>query len=256
MRTEIISLHASRPQYYPRCVSWTITGDGSNTYSDDATATFPGTYSWSDAGLASSGSDIYNVQSDSAYQFPGPELITVGQGAASGGGGGGDGTSDGSDNSDNSTSGATQSNFKKFAPAQSSANVHAQQVDQGNQGNDQGNQGNGNSDNGSNDGSNNNSNDYDDADENDGSAQQDNGSGQQNNNAKQKNNSGQQATTEQDCELQWTQCNNDWVPGTAYSCQDEFVSCRGQVQRRLVDDDKMKRMKVKRDQHNRRRFHH
>ncbi|TIB89176.1 hypothetical protein E3Q06_00216 [Wallemia mellicola] len=88
LRTEIDSLH-SGIEIYPSCSQWTITGDGSNAYDSSATASFPGAYSSSDASFQGAGSSIYNVQSDSSYQFPGPEPVTSGQSSSSSGSTGG-----------------------------------------------------------------------------------------------------------------------------------------------------------------------
>lgn len=83
VRHEIIGLHASPAEFYPSCSSWTITGSGTNDYSSAATASFPGTYSSSDAGLSDSGGNVYSIQSNDNYQFPGPSPVS--QGSNSGG---------------------------------------------------------------------------------------------------------------------------------------------------------------------------
>ncbi|TIB73531.1 hypothetical protein E3Q23_02977 [Wallemia mellicola] len=268
MRTEIIALHNSYPEFYPRCSSWTITGGGSNSYSSEATGSFPGSYSPSDAGLSQSGSGIYNVQSTSDYSFPGPELITVGQG--------------GSD-SNNS--------------AQPANNVNAQVSDQADS--DEGS---------SNDNDNTDDNDNnDDSDNGDSyaysSQEEDTQSSSSTEDATaaaqptESANDQEQETTseapaptstsesssvspaptstsstesapttscsstqyanEDECESKWTECNNNYVPGEEYTCQTEFSQCRGQsVQRRLLSNQKMMIKRVKRSEHLKRHFRH
>lgn len=243
MRTEIIALHNSYPEFYPRCVSWTITGGGSNSYSADATASFPGTYSPSDPGLADSGSSIYNVQSTSDYQFPGPDVVTVGQGGGSG--------------------------SSSAAPAQPSANVNVQVSTQEDDGDDD-----------------------ESAQENtsaapfstsqaaaqptqqaaaqeDTESETDEAAAPMTSSSSSSSASAAPSSTassdascssqagEDDCETKWTQCNNNYTPGTDYTCQDEFASCRGQsVQRRLASNAKMMRKRVKRDMHKHAHRHH
>ncbi|TIA76242.1 hypothetical protein E3P91_00155 [Wallemia ichthyophaga] len=187
MRTEIISLHAQKPQYYPACVSFHIYGSGgSNTYSNDAWGSFPGTYSWSDPGLSISGGGIYNVHSDEQYQFPGPPLITVGQGG--------------------------QASYRSNDDSQS---TDSDKQDDG-------------------------------ADEEDESSTCNDDS-----NTASSNPSCATQANEDECESKWTQCNKDYVPGTDFTCKDQWAQCRGQsVQRRLNSNAKMTTKRVKRDMHN------
>lgn len=65
LRHEIINL-ASTDENYPSCSQFAITG-GSNMYSSAETATFPGGYSASDAGLTVAGSAVYSIKSDAEY---------------------------------------------------------------------------------------------------------------------------------------------------------------------------------------------
>lgn len=291
MRTEVISLHNSYPEYYPRCVSWMVTGGGGNTYSEHAWASFPGTYSPSDAGLAQSGGGIYNVQSTDQYSFPGPNVVTVGQGG---------------------------SDVTQPAPTQSSANVDAQLSVQANDdSNDNSNVWSAQEDDSEegdddycddddeegeeSEGADDSSNPEDISGSNDEPAPQDTSSVQpssteqaaaqatQKPDAQPTQQAGaqeqdeqdeqeaqpltassasptppitatecsEQAANEDECEAKWTQCNKDWVPGTEYPCRDQFMSCRGQsVQKRLAANAKAMRKRMKRDQHHRRHFHH
>ncbi|TIA91541.1 hypothetical protein E3P81_02010 [Wallemia ichthyophaga] len=73
-RTEIVALH-SGVESYPSCSQFTVTGDGSNSYTS-ATAKFPGAYSASDSGLQIAGGSVYNIQSSGEYIFPGPAPVT------------------------------------------------------------------------------------------------------------------------------------------------------------------------------------
>ncbi|TIA87052.1 hypothetical protein E3P99_03417 [Wallemia hederae] len=244
MRTEIIALHNSYPEFYPRCISWTITGGGSNTYSADATASFPGTYSPSDPGLADTGSSIYNVQSTSDYQFPGPDVVTVGQGGSSTGQAAaqpsanvnvqvntqeadtesGDDSNDSgdSDNSESSESSAPASSSSSQEAAQPTQQAAAQENTQEN---------------------------TQEASSSSSSSSSPAPSSTASSDSADSSCTSQ--ASEDDCETKWTQCNQNYTPGETYTCQDDFASCRGQsVQRRLASNAKMTRRRVRRDAHN------
>ncbi|TIB70698.1 hypothetical protein E3Q23_04076 [Wallemia mellicola] len=163
LRTEIDSLH-SGIEIYPSCSQWTITGDGSNAYDSSATASFPGAYSSSDEGFQGAGSSIYNVQSDSSYQFPGPEPVTSGQSG--------------------SLAGSTGSNSNNVAAQQPSSESQSTSTQQS-------------------------------------QAQQTPSSSG--------SNTGSGSSSGGDCNTQYEQCIQAWVPGSgSFDCETEFVSCQQQ----------------------------
>jgi len=80
LRTELISLHDTRPhgaQTYVRCAELTISGTGT---SNPPGVTFPGAYGYYDAGIFFSPWDLpYKPQSEWVYPFPGPAVYVPGQ---------------------------------------------------------------------------------------------------------------------------------------------------------------------------------
>lgn len=181
IRTEIIALH-SGVEVYPSCSMFTVTGDDSNSYSSSATATFPGTYSTSDAGFQGAGSSIYNIQSSGEYQFPGPSPVSQGQ---SGGSAGATGSNNNvaaqqpsSDSSDSSDSGSSSSSSSSSQPSSTQQSQPAQ------------------------------------------SQSQSSGSD---------SSSGSSSSAGGDCNSQYEQCIQAWVPGSGnFDCQTQFVSCQQQ----------------------------
>ena len=132
VRHEIIGLHSSPAEIYPSCSSWTITGSGTNDYSSAATASFPGTYSSSDAGLSDSGGNVYSIQSNDNYQFPGPSPVS--QGSNSGGNSSNNvAAAQSSQGSSSSSSGASSSSTQ-----QSSSSTQQSQPTQSSSGGDSG----------------------------------------------------------------------------------------------------------------------
>ena len=232
VRHEIIGLHASPAEFYPSCSSWTITGSGNNDYSSYATNNFPGTYSYSDPGIADTASDVYNVQSNSDYTFPGGDVIQEGNGGSSSA----QPTSSTASNSSKATSSTSQtlsvaSTPSPSVPANAQYNAAAEVTPSS---------------------SSSSSSEVQSASTSSEVSQQPKTTSSSFSSSAPSATSTCSTKTEDECEKKWSECNNNWTPGTDYTCQTEFSNCRGQSVRRALRNQNKRSMmrKVKRHTRN------